>query len=758
MAASKSTGSFAKDVVSSIDIPKVDPLKVGGTGGGSLIGDLTGVAKFGLQLKAQDDAVEQKKRALVKQEKLSQVALDIQAFDVSTSGQVKDSQKLEFGRNQIMERAGLSALDKLTVLDKSAEISGKFVEEAQKAEIELAKATAEKNQSDSIKYTGENFDGSQVEAIKKGRIQDSKLRVAEQEHTTLMNQFAKDKGNREKKAAALESGASLIVNTIATEATRDLNIALNGFSKRGKLPKGTEGYLSPDDVKVQGIAWILRGREELVASFAEGTALLDPDMAQAAQGKLKEMLDTYDVIVAEWEGAVTGSRASDKAEQLAKQDIKDLTTRILSVPEVMGINAGISANVIDERSMKLVSDSFIKQLSIGAVAADKSLAIMQDFNKAKEVVGKTGAPPNSSPRDYLQKITDAAEDQNHTPEQITTAVELAAEIENSILNEIASGEVGDAGGVKQEWGAGDIIKRVRRIVSAPQKGDFSPGQVKLVTDSVMERWETLTPTQQATLTRELPAYVAQYMGDDTSGAFVPSVLAAYKKIVSIEGKPLYSIGIDPITKGFRVQISSDADILKQARLGESSGQFGLATLRPIEDRVRKMKTDLNLFARKVERMGVPNTLINSLAKATGVDKEVITEQILRGMANTSSLSVHPAFTVSQTAELKPLKGAPKTGTIGDVTGNVPTTLKSNPEAPKTGTIGDHLPDQDSLSSLDDETFEEFLKVDPRTQEIVDSLPVIPKFKWNSLPRETKQQVLSMSREQIRTAITLLAPE
>jgi len=619
---------FAKDVVTSIDVPDVSPLQ---TNQGSTLGDVTAAATFGLQVLDRSNAKDAKAAAVVKQEKMAGAVLKINNFKIETEGQGLSSIKRQAAQTKFLE--GFSSVDQLTIIEEVAK-SGRFVNEKRQAEIAEVKAVSEQEDEWAVKYAGESTmsDGDVRDKVERGLSEDARMLADKRAHDFKMRQLSLSGATITNNAAVAGQQADIMMAEIAVSSRQNIDIAITKLEKQRDLPKGSEGKLNQQQFQEEVIGLMDRGRAAMSTALTSMAGGQPPLVKSKLLANQAAFLDSYELLKTEYIDSASGSRYQKGLLGLLKNKQQDIELEILSDPTTLALKVAMD--------LKLAPDA-------NALAEVGGLVYESLGNVAKHVskVAKNASslPSFQSRQSYLSKQF-ADSDGVDSPEVIE-AIDVTAKAQNDVLNDITKGVIGDRDGQKLDWGVNDVSKTMESIIDSPVKGNFTKHSVKLVTDTVMQRWEKMSPEQQEKIKDKMPAYTVRYFGDNTSGAFVPAVLESYKKIVSVEGKPLYTIGMDPVTKGFKVVISSDAEILKQARLDESSNQFTLSTLKPVKERVRKMKLDLVRWAKKVERMEAPSSVINALSKSTGTPKEAVTEQLLRQMGATSSLSVDPAFTL-----------------------------------------------------------------------------------------------------------------
>lgn len=641
------SNSFAKNVVTTVDVPQaVAPDFTQNT---SDTQDLVGLASFGLQLKNRHDAKEINKAAAARKSMLASVVLDVNNFQHEMGDQL-NSLQLNNQTNKILQDRGLSPMESLVVKEEIASQSGNFAIKKREAEIDVQKGIDEDNNANAVKYTGQQFydesNPEMVAQIERGLKGDAVERVRSRDNKVKMEQLALAGATRENNDEVAEIAADDLVSGIATNARTALDSSVAGLKERLNLEKGQEGKISQEEYEESVVLLISQGEAALQSSITEllqGKGPLEKKHILAKWGTLK---DNYKVLGDELQNSSVGGRYSKYLVDKLSTQKQGIERSVFASPALAKLATLAELGLIDASAFKTAGGQLALDL-LGKGSTEMQGLIRSELQ---------AFPVNSTRDSFLSRL------HSKSPE----AYALGSATVNNSLGMIASKEAGDPNGASQEMMLADLDKSMDIINSDPQKGHFSPENTKLVTDQVLDRWDTMTPVQQERLAAKLPAYVGNYFGDDSSGAFVPAVTASYKKIVTggnQESGPLYSLGVDPATKGIKVIIASDSEIMKQVSIKDSAGnlsQFSFQTLESPADRMRTLKLQLNSWARKVENMPTPNKLLNSISKANGAPKEEITKALLQNMAANSSISVHKAF-IPAPVETESTEGSLGTG-------------------------------------------------------------------------------------------------
>jgi len=654
--------SFAKDVVTDVNVPSVQAPDF--SQNTSTTQDVVGLLGFGLQIKNRQDALKAKEAQAKKNNELEGLAQGITDFEMAGPGRDMNVQQKIRERQKVFSR--LSPIDAGIVRDRAAELSGKSLQKARDAEIDLEKAKQEANDADAMKYAGVPYDENDpnvVGIVNRGRVADAEERSRARKHLIEMDELNKKGKTRENNDEVAKLAADNIISPLSTNIRNLLDREVSALSSRLNLEEGQEGKLTPEQYKEEVVLLVSRGEIQLMQQLPillEGKSALEQ---KHITEKFTTLKDNYKLLADELQGAAVGSRYAEfKLNELTRRK-QAIDRSILSNPKTAMTAGLVRAGLASADTLKATNDSSMIDL-IGGVSEELNGLVENEANTF----------PIDNPRDsFLSRL------HSKSPEAFATgsaALDKSAEM-------IANEEAGDPDGQKLEIILSDVDKTMDIIDTAPQKGHFAPASVNLITNQVLDRWESMTPAQQQRLGDKMPAYAGNYFGDDSSGAFVPAITKSYSQIVTggdREFGNLYQLGVNPNTGGIKVVIADDSEIMKHVARNDSAsnlGQFAMHTLKPQAERMRKLKIQLNLWARKVENMEAPRRVLNATSKATGIPKEAITSQLLRNMAASSSVSVHEAF-IPQVQETEATEGALGTGE----------NRKQREEAPAKGVIGE----------------------------------------------------------------------
>ena len=711
--------SFQKNVSNTIQVPPARPIAP--SKGAALAGGIVDLASVGLQAFNNIKVAEQKEALAIKNEGLAQEALDLNSLKLNMKGQGKTAEQQNATITRKISR--FSALDQIAIREMSAErfMSGTTVVDAAERDAKVV-ATAAANEVKAKNSAAESMGFLSYDAMDPTtRDDDIDSHLEEQAEAAASDKrlarevkvLERDKKKGDARKAVVKAEVANTITKLQFSSRDAIRVGIAQLRAKVK-----SGEITADEMGLEFVKLIDSGATQLQDQFSIVAKDMTVEKRTLMQGEISDLMTSYKT----WGDALIANGSGVRQTNLVTQQMLNMTVaqnkEILSVPGMLKLVSLVDLKVQDASTLKSIGlENGVIGEQVKAIGAALKLSVLS----------KTDSPWASFYAD-----------------EDPSSLDKSAAGFNTFAKDVLDGKIEVVGG--KLFVADTTDKYIKEVIESPQPNQFRPEPLKSYTDPILNKgYESLPEAKRKDIADDAPEFARAFFGTNNTGAFVPSVNrmleeTGLKLPFNKEGSvPLWSLGVNKDTGMLEVSLAGTAQILKSITKDSPAEIRGLSP-RSAADVTKRLRK----FKKLIESNQSVRDVLKATAKATGLGINVVTHNVLSDLSSFSNLPVAEAFTRRPAAPFE--LEEPATATLDE-----------NPPAPKTGTIGDHLPDQDSLSSLDDETFEEFLKVDPRTQELINSGSDEFKAKFAALPRETQQQVLSMTQSQRKAAVSLMAP-
>lgn len=485
-----------------------------------------------------------------------------------------------------------------------------------------------------------------------------------------------------------------------------------------------------------------RGLIELNSGIQKLVESEDPLVASDVVNRTQTIIQNYQSLVKGYSDSAAGTPRAKAQQAVVEANEIAVKLKLSEHPDTNTLMVLAKAGVIDPnaftKSIDFIGNGLFERATKHVV---KLLGDSVSEAQAEDIAKKQtelSIPHKDSKHGYVSQVFALASTSKPGSKEDDAEVKALAEtnaaVQNGITADLKSGAIKDPTGQVKEVNDSDALKSHAYMGDNPSKHQFGDEVFKGVIN-IGEGFDKLSSVNKVKAAQTTSKYLANFVGDNNNGKFIPSLNASYAKIAP-KGVNLYTAGIDPHTGGIKIVLASDAEI-DAAVNTKSLGQFDL-NFNGESNRI-KLKRDLAKWASAVENNKKLNSLINVTAKTTGVAKEVVVRQLLLQMGS-SGIPIDESVTVAPAETPKPKDSKTQ-----------------KPKSNNTITPAENASIDAQIQALSNAEFKAFIDVDPRTQEVLSKLPKSSQENFKSLPREKQQRIISMSPEAIQDLAATFAP-
>ena len=620
--------SFAKDVVTGIDVPQVQAPDF--TQNSTTAQDVVGLASFGLGLKAKSDAKEAKIAALQKQESMAQTVLKLSTQKTLMADQKFSSHQINKAQNKLL--SNFSAVDQLTIKEEAAKAAhgGPLLQKT--IDAELSRSKAERDYNDSVaqeigdaRATPENQERrdtyvkhQQALALE---IENHKadLRTLEKSGKTIANDN-------------LVAGkqAKVILSSISNAARLEVDKELASIKNRINSTDPSQ-RITIDQGKEQLVLAITTGttniNNQITAMAAEQSPLVRSELLAGTANLTTQYNDYVDMLTS----VTSGDRYFQLLEKRMKNDLTVVKSNLLEDGPTRTVTSLIELGFMDAGTLKS---------SVGASALKATSTVIGSIERT---IKGSLLPAPESKDSFLSKLWRNNEGSDGSPVSSTEAeaTEVITEEVNRVSKDIMDGVIGEG---REDWYnviASNLTKTMDDVINSPKIGQFKPHAVDSVIGRILDTsFKKFSESTRKEIGDKIGDYASRFFGTVNSGSFIPAIDKAYRNAVpSVAGdKKLFTLSMKPTTKNIQVDLVSDK-IIKESLTSQTLGK------EPSDTKVEQVKQSLLGFKRHVEGNKVVTDVLNATAKASGSDKELVTSLVLDQISKNSDIGVDERFII-----------------------------------------------------------------------------------------------------------------